>query len=131
LTSGCLALALAALNDDVSVTAVDSHSRAVQCTRLGAELNGLADRVNCLLDASGQKVGSGAFDLVVTNPPYYSHYQIAEQFVTTAADALRQGGQLVLVTKQPNWFLENLPVVFGNIEDHSVGHYHVITARRY
>lgn len=128
--SGVLALAAAAADSSHQVVAVDSHARAVDCLRRAVELNEL-ENLTVLQDDSGEGLEQGTFDLVLTNPPYYSNYQIAAQFLDTTATVLRRGGQMLLVTKQPAWFLENLPIVFGHIEDHVVGHYHVIQAERF
>ena len=129
--NGCLALASACMADDVTVDAMDSYSRAVECTNRAAAENDLSKRVTAHLNADGEQFCTGEYDIVLANPPYYSNYQIASIFVDTAAEALKSGGQLLLVTRKPTWFLENLPSEFGDLEDLSVGHYHIIDARRY
>ena len=67
-------------------------------------------------------------DLVLANPPYYSHFRIARLFVDIAARALRKAGTLLLVTKTPQWYVEQLPKQFASVASQPVGNYLVITA---
>lgn len=72
--SGCLALALATHEPLLEVHAVDLSSQALEVARQNAEAIGVADRVRFhLRDAFGPDArleDLGAFDLIVTNPPY-------------------------------------------------------------
>ncbi len=106
--SGVASLAAAARFEDVRVHAVDSHARAVQCVARGAERNGLAERITTELNALGQYAEPGSFDLVLANPPYYGQFDIARRFLDAAVEALRPGGQLLLVTKLAPWYAEHL-----------------------
>jgi release factor glutamine methyltransferase len=67
--SGCIALSLAAERAEWTVVAVDLSTAALAVARTNADRLGLRDRVRFvrgdLLDAF-----AGAFDLVVSNPPY-------------------------------------------------------------
>ncbi len=98
--AGTVALAAACRADDVTVHAVDSNVRAVQSTQRGAVLNGLTN-LTVELNAEGNYQGAGQFDLALANPPYYSGYRIARHFLTAGRQALRPGGTILLVTKQP------------------------------
>jgi len=113
--SGAVALSAAMRHPDVTVLAVDSNPRAVQCVRRGAEANGIADRVRAALDSDGASVPRASFDLVFTNPPYYSQNRISEIFLQTALKALIPGGWLYLVTKRPDWYFDRLPHLFRDI----------------
>jgi 16S rRNA G1207 methylase RsmC len=105
--AGTVAMALAAREPSATVHAVDSDTRAVECTRRGAKLNGLAN-VTVELNAFGGYEGSGAYDLVATNPPYYADFQIAARMVDAAEESLRPGGRMLVVTKAPEWYEEYL-----------------------
>jgi 16S rRNA (guanine1207-N2)-methyltransferase len=140
--SGAVGLALAMRVPGVHVHGVDSNPRALQCLLRGAELNGLEVRdlparrlshatqssVSVQLDANGHITQPGSFDLVVANPPYYSDWAIAAIFVEAAARALRPGGMLYLVTKNANWYRNNLPFVLPHFEVHKVREYSIVTA---
>jgi 16S rRNA (guanine1207-N2)-methyltransferase len=126
--SGVVGLAAAARAEDVRVLAIDSNARAIEATRWAAERNDLP--LEALLDADGRSVAAGEFDLVVANPPYYSNFRIADLFVATATRALRTGGQLLVVTKQPDWYFERLQTDFRNLEALELKRYIVVRARR-
>lgn len=127
--SGVVSLAAAARAADVHVLAVDSNPRAAACTARGAELNGLAN-VHVQLAAVARADVPGSYDLAVANPPYYSRHRIAELFIQGAADALRPGGQILVVTKGPDWFCQALAPQFEQITVMPLRGYAVVRGRR-
>lgn len=143
--SGTVGVALSLRANGVHLHAVDSNPRAIQCTRLTAERNGLtwlayfpsarrqpsndASTVSTELEASGNLPKKHSFDLVLANPPYYSNWAIATIFVEAAARALRPGGTLYLVTKHADWYRNNLPFVMSDVAVRTVRGYAIITAK--
>ena len=127
--AGPVACAAAARAPDVHVLAIDSNPRAVQCTRWSAAANGLAG-VSVMLNADGDCDTPGSYDLALANPPYYSHGQISRLFIDGARRALRPGGTLLAVTKDPGWYIEELPRDFTDVEVLAVRAYYVLRARR-
>ena len=127
--SGCVALGIAARDPSLRVHALDSAARAVECTRRGAELNGLAN-LTVALEARGRVRDPGSWDLALANPPYYSDFRLAELFVESARLALAPGGTLLVVTKQPTWYVENLPRMWTNVAREEVKGYHLVEAVR-
>jgi 16S rRNA (guanine1207-N2)-methyltransferase len=127
--SGCVALGIAARDESIRVHALDSAARAVECTRRGAELNGLGN-LTVALEARGRVPEPGSWDLALANPPYYSDFRLAELFVEAARLALAPGGTLLVVTKQPTWYVENLPRMWTNVAREEVKGYHLIEAVR-
>ncbi len=79
------------------------------------------------LNFTGKLPDGLQFDLALANPPYYADFRIAQQFVQTAFNALREGGRLVLVTKQPKWYEENLPEMFNEVEIFESKKYHIVS----
>jgi 16S rRNA (guanine1207-N2)-methyltransferase len=128
--SGAVGIAAALRAPGVTVLAVDSNARAVQCAMQGAELNGVADRVSVQLDAEGSVEEPGTFDLVLGNPPYYSHYTIAELFLQTARLALKPGGRVQIVTKQAEWFEARMQQLFRSVEVSEARGYVIVSGRR-
>lgn len=120
--SGAVALGLAARDASASVHAIDANARAVACTLEGATLNGL-ENLTAAVDHDGSSLPSDAFDMALANPPYFADFRIAQHFMNTASHALRKGGRLVLVTKRPSWFQENLPLQFEDCEVYESGRY--------
>jgi 16S rRNA G1207 methylase RsmC len=112
--SGAVALGAAFRVPGVQVVALDAHARAVQCTERGAELNGLSN-ITTILNAEGQTWADGTFDLALGNPPYYSDHRIAEVFLQAAQRALKAGGTVQMVTKNPAWFEERMAELFDSV----------------
>lgn len=82
----------------VSLTLVDSHSRAVEAATENAAKFGVPAEV-ILSDNGTPTRMDGTFDVFVGNPPYYSDYRIAEVFLETAKRALKPGGVCYQVVK--------------------------------
>jgi 16S rRNA (guanine1207-N2)-methyltransferase len=122
--SGSVALGLAMRDPTAHVHAVDSNSRALWCVQRGAEQNKLKN-LSTELNANGDYAQPGTFDMALANPPYFGDFQIAEKMVIAAHRSLRTGGRLVLVTKQPAWYEENLPRWFQECEVFVSGRYHI------
>ena len=127
--AGPVALAVAFRAENVTVMALDSNPRAVQCTEHNAEINAAAN-ITSILDCEGSSASTGDFDLVLANPPYFSGYAIAELFLDTAFRALKPGGLVQVVTKTPNWFLERMPLWFIHINETEAKDYRVISGRK-
>ena len=85
-------------NRTISLTLVDSHSRAVEAATENAAKLGIPAEV-ILSDNGTPKRLDGTFDVFVGNPPYYSDYRIAEVFLETARRALKPGGVCYTVVK--------------------------------
>jgi len=127
--SGCVALGIAARDESVRVHAIDSSARAVECVRRGADVNSLPN-ITVALEAGGDVPDPGTYDLVLANPPYYADFRIAELFIDAAWRALAPGGTLLVVTKQPTWYLERLPQSWNDVAREEVKTYHLIEAIR-
>ena len=127
--SGCVAIGIAARDPSVHVHAFDSSARAVECTQRNAALNGLAN-ISVALEAAGNVPEPGSFDLALANPPYYADFRIAELFVDSAWRALAPGGTLLVVTKQPAWYVEHLPATWRDVAQEPVKTYHIMEAVR-
>ena len=105
---GCL---VASVVENVSLTMVDSHSRAIEAATLNAKNLGLDSQILLSADGTPPEM-DGTFDVFVGNPPYYSDYRIADVFLETAARALKKGGVCYTVVKndaglkpvQERWF---------------------------
>jgi 16S rRNA (guanine1207-N2)-methyltransferase len=112
--AGVVALAAACRSEGVAVHAVDSNARAVECAARGAALNELSN-LTTELNAAGNFANSGKYDVALANPPYYSDFRIARHFLIVGHDALRAGGKILVVTKRPDWYAENMPQLFEDV----------------
>jgi 16S rRNA G1207 methylase RsmC len=124
--AGPVAVALASRAEGVTVEAVDANPRAIACTQQTCELNGVTT-VRTHLSATGKCGLKNKLDLAAGNPPYFSHFKIAELFVASAHEALKPGGKAVFVTKNPEWFEQNMPPRFAKISTRPVRDYVVVS----
>lgn len=127
--SGPVALAAALRNHDVTVHAVDCNARAIDCTRRGAEVNGIQS-IQTHLNHDGNLGLDGTVDVVLANPPYYSDFSIAERMVETAETSLRSGGAMLFVTKHPAWYEERMPKSLDDVAIFESGKYWVACGRK-
>ena len=127
--SGTVSLAAAFRADGVSVLAVDSHARAVECTALGASRNGLGN-IAVEHRECGPRCGPATIDVVVANPPYYAGFRIARFFLEAAHAVLRRGGQIFVVSKQPEWYAEQMPEWFNAVAIEASKDYWIARGRR-
>jgi 16S rRNA (guanine1207-N2)-methyltransferase len=127
--SGAVGLAAALRASDVHVVCIDSHTRAVQCTARGAEMNGITS-LKAILTADGDCGEPGSFDLALGNPPYFSDYRIAELFLQSARRALKPGGTVLMVTKTPAWFESRMPELFRDVRIQPAKSYLVVEGTR-
>ncbi|SJN38504.1 23S rRNA (guanine-N-2-)-methyltransferase rlmG [Microbacterium esteraromaticum] len=96
--TGALAAAFALLHSDAAVTATDRSAAAVRSALATMRANGLADRVQVILDDVGSLLPSGEADLVLLNPPFHLgasvHEGAGRRLIEAAARLLRPGGEV-------------------------------------
>ena len=88
--------------EDVPLTLVDSHSRAIAAARQNVAALGLD--ADCLLADDGlppEHPGRGKFKIALANPPYYGEGRIADLFAEIAATSLAPDGVCWMVAKTP------------------------------
>ncbi len=126
--AGSVALA-SAFKTSAEVLGVDSNARAVECTARGAERNALS-HVRVLHNADGQLGLQTPVDLALANPPYFGNDQISAHFVDTCLHALRSGGALLVVTKQPKWYAAYFERILEDIVVFESSQYFVACGRK-
>lgn len=127
--AGTVSLAAAFSAENVNVHAVDSNARAIQSLERGIAKNE-APGITVVLDAEGESPASDTFDLALANPPYFSNYAIADLFLDTAHRALKPRSKVLIVTKTPNWFVERMPLWYGDVEVAEANDYWIVTGRK-
>jgi release factor glutamine methyltransferase len=78
--SGCIAVSLAAMVENASVTAIDKSSGAVDVALVNAEMNGVRGKISFTVNdflAMSDADFSSRYHLIVSNPPYISKKQFA------------------------------------------------------
>lgn len=126
---GAVAVSAAIQYPDARVLAVDSHARAVESAIASAAANQI-NRIEPLLCSNAVLPNPGSWDLMLTNPPYYSDFRISELFLQSAYTSLRRGGRIHLVTKLTDWHVERMKDLFSQVAVHRIGEYDVLTAVR-
>lgn len=130
--SGAVGIAALLAGKNVSVTAIDSDARAVQCTRQNADNNmsgDLAGRLTVLQNHTFEMKSPGKFDLVAINPPFFSSRKSAHHFITATRNALKKTGRVLFVTQMPGWYEEHLPHFFRKIKITQQGKYSIVQGR--
>lgn len=127
--AGTVSLAAAFSTEGVKVHAVDSNARAIQSLERGIAKNE-APGITAVLDAEGESPESDTFDLALANPPYFSNYAIADLFLDTAHRALKPRAKVLVVTKTPNWFVERMPLWYGDVEVAEANDYWIVSGRK-
>lgn len=126
--SGAVALAAALRMEGITAHAIDSNPRAVEATQWAAVRNETGN-VTASLACDGSTLEPGSFDLALGNPPYYSNFRLAEVFIETACRALKPSGELLLVTKMPDWYERHLSRWFEEFEPTTARQFHVFRCR--
>ena len=124
--SGSVTLGIAKRDPSAIVHAVDSNSRSLSCLTRSLKLNGI-NNVTVELNHTGVYGDANQFDMALANPPYFGDFRIAEKFIAAAHRSLRPGGRLVLVTKQPNWYRENLERWLIECDVFESRRYHIVS----
>jgi 16S rRNA G1207 methylase RsmC len=111
------------------VTFVDSNLRAVTLAELNAKANGLTD-YRAFAATRLEGLDDNAFDVIITNPPYYAVQSIAQFFIERSRALLKRGGRLYLVTKQLDAIEPFVREQFGEPELYESRGYIIIVATR-
>ena len=127
--AGTVSLAAAFAAENVALHAVDSNARAIQSLERGIAKNE-APGITYALDSQGESPASDEFDLALANPPYFSNYAIADLFLDTAHRALKPKAKVLIVTKTPNWFVERMPLWYGDVEVAEANDYWIVSGRK-
>ena len=75
--SGCIAVSLLKMRDDLSGEACDISERALEVASKNAVLHSVADRLK-LRQGDLFEAASGTYDMIVSNPPYIASEEISE-----------------------------------------------------
>ena len=106
---------------------VDSNVRAAALAEHNARANGLAS-FEVMAGTRVEGLPEASFDVVLANPPYYSHGSIARLFVERGRQLLRPGGRFYLVTRQPNEMAAVMTEEFGDLEAEERRGYVILSA---
>lgn len=130
---GAMGLLAAKKYEASRLLSVDSNSRAVQMARRNGEEH-LPGRTEVRHEFEGEHFlldeEWGAFDVVVTNPPYGTEMRVTEMFALLAQRALKRGGKLWMVGKNNIRMVEIVHEVFGDAQVHNRRGYMIASAEK-
>ncbi|MCE5228077.1 methyltransferase [bacterium] len=130
---GAMGLLAAKKFDARRLLLVDANSRSVQMARRNGEKN-LPGRVEVRHEFEGEHFLNdedwGAFDTVVTNPPYATEMRVTEMFARLAQRALRRGGRMWMVGKNNIKMVELVHEIFGDAQTHNRRGYLIASATK-
>ncbi len=127
--SGAAGMAIARRDPSVHVVALDSQTRAVECAARGAELNHLSN-LSAVSACADDWKPTQQFALALANPPYYGNDRLAEVFMRAAHKALCRSGQVIVVSKHPEWYEKNMSRWFVDCQVRPSRRYFIATGRR-
>jgi 16S rRNA G1207 methylase RsmC len=110
------------------ITFVDSSVRAMKLTDINAKANGVAN-YELITSSTMTDLPTGAFDVVLANPPYYANSEVGRLFINTAREVLRPGGRFYFVTKMPVQTIPEIVETFGQVNTVENRGYTVVTAQ--
>jgi len=110
------------------ITFVDSNTRAMKLTALNAAANGVAN-AEYITSSTLSDLPTGAYDVVLANPPYYANSEVGRLFIDTAREVLRPGGRFYFVTKMPVKTVPEIVETFGRVESVENRGYTVVSAQ--
>lgn len=122
--SGVVALACAGRTSG-KVIGVDANTRALECLKRGAVANDL-ENIQTILNADGQLGLPIKIDVALANPPYFGDQKIWQHFADACLSNMRVGGSLLIVSKQPNWFVEYLDPKLESLSVAQSGNYFLV-----
>jgi len=64
------------------------------------------------------------------NPPYFGQFDIAARMLEMARDALKPGGEVLVVHKHPDWYEEHFPKWFTRVEHMASKDYRLARGRK-
>ncbi len=110
------------------ITFVDSSARAMKLTDINAKANGVQN-YELITSSTMTDLPTGAFDVVLANPPYYANSEVGRLFISTAREVLRPGGRFYFVTKMPVQTIPEIVETFGQVNTVENRGYTVVTAQ--
>lgn len=115
---GGMAILAEGSRDFSKITLIDSSARAVDMARRNVDHHGIAAKAEVRLESNAESIQGtaeqGAYDVVVSNPPYGTDFRVADLFVHAAHRALRRGGTAWMVVKSNSHVAQTMQSRFGN-----------------
>jgi 16S rRNA (guanine1207-N2)-methyltransferase len=113
---------------------LDVDPEAIRVSKLNAIALGLTEINTVLSDGPESLIKmsqANSFDLILSNVPYHTDYNVAKRFIESSRVLLKDNGKLYVVVKKSKWYINKMKTIFGGvriIEDS--GYYVLISEKR-
>ncbi|MDD2374921.1 MAG: methyltransferase [Eubacteriales bacterium] len=113
---------------------LDVDPEAIRVSRLNALALGFTEINTVLSDGPESLIKmsqANSFDLILSNVPYHTDYNVAKRFIESSRVLLKDNGMLYVVVKKPKWYINKMKTILGGvriIEDS--GYYVLISEKR-
>ena len=126
---GVVGITAARLVGAANVYMVDIDREAIMYSMKNAKRNE-ADAA-CIVQSDGfDSLNETGFDLILSNPPYHTDFNVAKKFIEKGFNRLKIGGKLLMVTKRKDWYKNKLISIFGGVKINEIDGYFVFEAER-
>ena len=126
---GPVGILAAKICGEENVVMCDIDPLAVQTAALNARKNGVGG-VRTVLSDGLEGVEDTGFDLILSNPPYQSDFQVAKRFIEKGFNRLKVGGRMLMVTKRRAWYRNRFIAIFGGVRIHEIDGYFVFEGQK-
>lgn len=111
---GVVGLVASFTTDPTRVFLVDNNPEALACARQNALDNG-REGLRIFESDGYDGLDETGFDLILSNPPYHTDFQVAKKFIEKGFNRLKIGGSMYMVTKRRLWYEKKLTQIFGGV----------------
>lgn len=111
------------------VVMCDILPQAVECARINAKLNGVAE-IEIKVSNGYDNIPYNDFTLILSNPPYHADFSVPKHFIEVGYRKLMYGGKMVMVTKRLTWYQKKLTAVFGGVKVIAKDGYYIFVAEK-
>lgn len=112
-----------------NVYMVDVDQEAIVYSMKNAKRNEV-EGVSIIQSDGFDSLNETGFDLILSNPPYHTDFNVAKKFIEKGFNRLKIGGKMLMVTKRKDWYKNKLISIFGGVKIHEVDGYFVFEAEK-
>ena len=126
---GIVGILAAKLCGEEQITMCDISDKAIELSRINAELNQVSG-VNIIKSNGLDDIEESEFTKILSNPPYHVDFSVPKNFIEKGYKKLAVDGVMYMVTKRKDWYKNKLISVFGGVKIQEIDGYYVFTARK-
>lgn len=126
---GVVGITAAKFTGAAGVYMVDVDPEAILCSMKNAKRNEV--EVAGIIWSNGvESLNEKDFDLILSNPPYHTDFEVAKRFIEKGFNRLKIGGKMLMVTRRKEWYKNKFISIFGGVKIFEIDGYFVFEAER-